>query len=34
MEGASITIEEIYSADPELWDWWSRVDPKHNSRWQ
>ena len=30
--GASITIEEIYSADPELWDWWSRTDPKHNSR--
>jgi hypothetical protein len=29
---ASITIEEIYSADPELWDWWSRIDPKHNSR--
>ena len=30
--GASISVEEIYSADPELWDWWSRVDPKHNSR--
>ena len=29
---SSITIEEIYSADPELWDWWSRVDPQHNSR--
>jgi hypothetical protein len=30
--GNSLTIEEIYSADPELWDWWSRIDPKHNSR--
>jgi hypothetical protein len=30
--GNSLTIEEIYSADQELWDWWSRVDPKHNSR--
>jgi hypothetical protein len=29
---ASITIEEIYSRDSELWDWWSRTDPKHNSR--
>ena len=29
---ASITIEEIYSRDSELWDWLSRPYPKHNSR--
>ena len=34
MPGNSITIEEIYSADQELWDWWSRTDPKDNSRWR
>jgi hypothetical protein len=28
----SLTIEQIYSADQELLDWYTRVDPKHNSR--
>jgi hypothetical protein len=23
-------IEHIYAADPELLDWWMRLDPKHN----
>ena len=29
-----LTIEEIYSADQELLDWYTRVDPQHNSRWK
>jgi hypothetical protein len=30
----TLTIEEIYSADQELLDWYTRVDPQHNSRWR
>jgi hypothetical protein len=26
----STRIEHIYAADPELLDWWMRLDPKHN----
>jgi hypothetical protein len=26
----STRIEHIYSADPELHEWWMRLDPKHN----
>ncbi len=26
----STRIEHIYSADTELYDWWMRLDPKHN----
>ena len=30
----TLTIEEIYSADQELLDWYTRTDPQHNSRWR
>jgi len=28
----ALTLEKIYSQDPELYDWWTRPDPKHNQR--
>ena len=28
----STRIEHIYSADPELYEWWMRLDPKHNQQ--
>jgi hypothetical protein len=27
-----LSIEQIYSADQELLDWYTRIDPRHNSR--
>ena len=26
------TIEDVYKLDPELYDWWTRIDRKHNQR--
>ena len=28
----ALTIQEIYKADEELYNWYTRTDPKHNSR--
>ena len=30
--GEAITIQDIYKQDEELYNWYTRVDPKHNSR--
>jgi hypothetical protein len=31
-EGEALTIQEIYKEDNELYNWYTRTDPKHNSR--
>jgi hypothetical protein len=28
----AITIQDIYKQDEELYNWYNRTDPKHNSR--
>ena len=30
--GEALTVQDIYKADEELYNWYTRVDPKHNSR--
>ena len=30
--GEALTVQDIYKTDEELYNWYTRVDPKHNSR--
>jgi hypothetical protein len=30
--GEALTIQDIYKEDEELYNWYNRIDPKHNSR--